>query len=244
MHISFAYAFLAGILSFLSPCVLPLVPGYVSMLSGTASQLAAQGDGQSNVRRGLLLRNSLLFILGFSLVFLSLGAAASSIGHLLLQYRVILGQVMGIVVILFGLHLLGVLKITALYSDKRLRSQAGVGTGIGALVIGIAFALGWTPCIGPVLATILGLAATQKSVHLGVLLLATYTLGLAIPFFLTAIALDRFTLFYKGFRKHLHTVEMVSGGLLVVVGLLLLTSSLSIISGYLSRVPLLSKMLS
>ena len=238
-HLSIFYAFVAGLLSFLSPCVLPLVPGYVSLLSGTASQSARQ-EPEAGVS-GALVRNSLLFIAGFSLVFISLGAAASSVGQLLRAHQLLLSQISGIVVILFGLHLRGILKIPALYADKRVRTQAWAGSAAGAFLIGFAFAFGWTPCIGPILGTILLLAAHNRTLADGVWLLLVYTSGLAIPFLLTTLALDRFTRFYKGFRRHLHTVEVVSGVLMLAIGTLLLTHHLSVVSQYLARVPGLNK---
>lgn len=268
--VTFAYAFLAGLLSFLSPCVLPLVPGYLSMLSGTAagSPLGGppvgpsalpvgppEGGGGSAVavaappqpqrrmwQSSALLRHALFFILGFSVVFIGLGAAATSVGHVLRTYQTVLSEVGGIIVILFGLHLLGVIKIGALYSDKRLRAQKFGATSAGAFAIGFAFAFGWTPCIGPILGTILILAAGQHTAGQGVYLLVVYSLGLAVPFLLTALALDRFAAFYKGFRRHLHTVEIISGGLLVLIGVLLLTHQMTLLSGYLAQIPFLNKL--
>lgn len=258
--VTFAYAFLAGLLSFLSPCVLPLVPGYISMLSGTAKEVggeteaAAQAAGAAGGgvavaapsaagvwRSQALLRNAIFFVLGFSLVFIALGAAATSVGQILRTYRVLLGEISGIIVILFGLHLIGVIKISALYADKRLRARTA-GSGLGAFVIGFAFAFGWTPCIGPILGTILLLAAGQNTVGLGIYLLVVYSLGLAVPFLATAIALDRFANFYRGFRRHLHTVELVSGALLILIGVLLLTNRFTVLSGYLAKIPFFNKL--
>lgn len=238
-HVSIAYAFLAGILSFLSPCVLPLVPGYVSMLSGSAADSAA---GAAAVTSPRLLRNSLAFILGFSLVFITLGAAATSIGQVLRAHQLLLSEISGIIVILFGLHLMGWIKIGALYRDKRLRNQARFTGPLGAFLIGFAFAFGWTPCIGPILGAILLLAAQQGTVHQGLWLLVVYSLGLAVPFLLTSLAFDRFARFYGGFRKHLHQVEVFSGALLVLIGALLLTHRFSVISNYLSSIPILNKL--
>lgn len=238
-HVTIIYSFLAGLLSFLSPCVLPLVPGYVSLLSGTASQAGADPDQKTS---SLLVQNSLLFILGFSAVFISLGAAASSVGAALREHQVLLSQISGIVVILFGLHLLGVIRIKALYADKRVRTATSA-SGVGAFVVGFAFAFGWTPCIGPVLGTILLLAASEKTLTEGLFLLTVYSAGLAVPFLLTTLALDRFTNFYRGFRRHLHTVEMVSGALMVLIGLLLLTHRFTMISAYLARIPFFNKLL-
>ncbi len=245
-HVSVFYAFLAGLLSFLSPCVLPLVPGYVSLLSGAVAE-SETGEGGTAVAtapaRGLLVSNSLFFILGFSLVFIALGATATSVGQTLRTHQELLSQIGGLIVILFGLHLLGVIRIRALYGDKRVHKKFSVSGGLGAFAVGFTFAFGWTPCIGPMLATILLLAANEGTVGRGVFLLAVYSAGLAVPFLLTTLALDRFSQFYKGFRRHLHRVEQISGVLLLLIGVLLLTHQFTLISGYLARIPLFNKLL-
>lgn len=226
-------AFLAGLLSFLSPCVLPLVPGYVSLISGTGA-VALEGAPERPRVLGKVMLHSLLFVLGFSIVFVALGAAATETGHLLLRYKRLLTYVAGVVIILFGLHLTGLLKIKALYADKRLHQVQGGGGALGAFVVGFAFAFGWTPCIGPILAGILTIAAVQSTVMKGVLLLAVYSAGLAVPFLLTSLGIDRFLVFYGRFRQHLHKVEVASGVLLIALGGLVLTSHLSVLSSYLS----------
>jgi cytochrome c-type biogenesis protein len=223
-------AFVAGIASFLSPCVLPLVPGYVSLISGVS--VDDLREEKSSGSRAVLL-NSVTFILGFTIVFVMLGAAATSVGRLLREYKGIMGQVAGVIIILFGLHLTGVLKISALYADKRMHN---VGTGKsawGSFLVGFAFAFGWTPCIGPILAAILTIAASQKSVSRGIGLLAIYSLGLAVPFMLTSLGIDRFLAFYGRFRRHLHAVEMASGVLLIAIGALFVTRHFTVLSGYL-----------
>jgi cytochrome c-type biogenesis protein len=224
-------AFVAGLLSFLSPCVLPLVPGYVSLISGVGAE-ELQARNQRLLRT--LMVNSLMFIAGFSLVFIALGAVASSIGQLTREYYGLLTRVAGVVIILFGLHLTGLFRINALYADKRMHSVKGSSTALGAFVVGFAFAFGWTPCIGPILATILALAASQDSVAKGTALLAVYSAGLAVPFLLTSLGIDRFLEFYTRFRRHLRAVEVASGVLLIAVGALVLTRHLTILSGYLS----------
>ncbi len=224
-------AFAAGILSFLSPCVLPLVPGYVSLISGTSvDELAA--PAQRLTRRVML--SSAMFIVGFSVVFIALGAVATSIGQLTRQYYSLLTRIAGAVIIVFGLHLTGIWKIKALYADKRLHEVKGGSSAAGAFVIGFAFAFGWTPCIGPILAAILALAAAEETVLKGVVLLAIYSAGLAVPFLLTSLGVDRFLAFYGRFRRHLHVVEVVSGVLLIAIGVLILTRHFTILSGYLS----------
>jgi cytochrome c-type biogenesis protein len=224
-------AFVAGLASFLSPCVLPLVPGYISLISGASvDELRTE---QSADRARAVMVNSIMFILGFTVVFVMLGAAATSIGRLLREYKGLMGQIAGAIIIIFGLHLTGILKISALYADKRMHS---VGTGKsagGSFLVGFAFAFGWTPCIGPILAAILTIAASQRSVSKGILLLTIYSLGLAVPFLLTSLGIDRFLAFYGRFRRHLHAVEVASGVLLIVIGALFVTRHFSVLSGYL-----------
>jgi cytochrome c-type biogenesis protein len=224
-------AFLAGVLSFLSPCVLPLVPGYVSLISGASVE-----ELQSPQRRMLrtVMVHSLTFVLGFSVVFIALGAVATGVGQIVNQYHSILSKIAGIVVIIFGLHLTGLLKIKALYADKRLHEIKGGSSAVGSFAVGFAFAFGWTPCIGPILATILVLAGAQETVWKGVVLLALYSLGLAVPFLLTSLGVDRFLAFYGRFRRHLHTVEVFSGVLLIAIGVLIFLNNLRLLSGYLS----------
>jgi|SRR5664280_309824 len=223
--------FLAGLLSFLSPCVLPLVPGYVSLISGTSVDQLQSADRK--LSRTVLL-NSLMFILGFSVVFIALGAVATGIGQFMNIYRRELMRVAGVIIIIFGLHLIGVFKIKALLMDKRLHEVKGSGTAVGAFLIGFAFAFGWTPCIGPILAGVLTIAGSQDTVIKGIVLLAVYSAGLAVPFLLTSLGVERFLAFYARFRRHLHTVEVVSGVFLVLVGALILTRHFTILSSYLS----------
>jgi len=224
-------AFVAGLLSFLSPCVLPLVPGYVSLISGTSVE-----DLQSPEHRMLrtVMLHSLTFVLGFSVVFIALGAAATGIGQFAAEYHRWLSRIAGIVVIIFGLHLTGIWKIKALYADKRLHDVKGGASALGSFAVGFAFAFGWTPCIGPILATILVFAGAQETVLKGIILLAIYSLGLAVPFLLTSLGVDRFLSFYGRFRRHLHTVEVVSGVLLIAIGVLIFLNNLKLLSGYLS----------
>jgi cytochrome c-type biogenesis protein len=223
-------AFLAGVVSFLSPCVLPLVPGYVSLISGASVE---ELESQDRKLLRTVLVHSLMFILGFTLVFVVLGATATELGRLVTAYRKWLTWLAGAFIIGFGLHLTGILKIKALYMDKRLHSVGSGKSPIGAFVVGFAFAFGWTPCIGPILATILLAAAKLESVGKGILLLWIYSLGLAVPFLLTSIGIGRFMAFYGWFRRHLHTVEVVSGVILIVIGTLILTQHFTIINNYL-----------
>lgn len=224
-------AFLAGLASFLTPCVLPLVPGYVSLISGVGiEELKTQEAGV--LRRVMV--NSIAFVLGFSIVFVTLGALSTEVGQLAQQYKALLAQVAGVLVIVFGLHLTGILRIKALYADKRLHGVKGGTTPWGAFVIGFAFAFGWTPCVGPILSGILVIAAAQSSIGKGILLLTVYSLGLAVPFLLTALGIERFMKFYVGFRRYMHGVEVASGALLIALGLLLVSGKFTVLSRYFS----------
>jgi cytochrome c-type biogenesis protein len=231
-QLSIPIAFLAGIVSFLSPCVLPLVPGYISMLSGaTIEELKGEANGQLMAR---VLRNSLAFVVGFSVVFVILGASATWVGKFLLTRRTVFNILSGIIIIVFGLHLTGLVKIPLLYREARLDTGVPRRSLGGAFLLGFAFAFGWTPCIGPILAAILALAAQRETVLQGMFLLAIYSAGLAIPFLLTSLGLSTFLKFYGGFRKHLHAVEVASGVLLIVLGILMAFNKLNLISGYFS----------
>ena len=224
-------AFFAGLVSFLSPCVLPLVPGYVSLISGVGVE-ELKGQNASILRKVMI--NSVAFIFGFSIVFVTLGALSTEVGQLLARYKSTLAMVAGVVIILFGLHLTGILRIKALYTDARLHQVKGGSTVWGAFVIGFAFAFGWTPCVGPILSAILFLAAKQDSVTKGILLLAVYSMGLAVPFLLFSLAIEKFLKLYSRFRSLMHAVEIGSGALLIALGVLLVFGRFTIISNYLS----------
>jgi cytochrome c-type biogenesis protein len=223
--------FVAGLISFLSPCVLPLVPGYVSLISGV-------GVEQLKLKEGELFRkvmlNSAAFIIGFSIVFITLGAISTEVGQVLAQYKSLLARIAGLVIIIFGLHLTGIFQIKALLADTRLHGLKGSPSAWGAFVIGFAFAFGWTPCVGPILAVVLGFAATQDTVWKGIFLLAIYSAGLAVPFLLTSLGIERFLKFYNRFKFHMHVVEVASGGLLIALGILLVMGRFALISGYFS----------
>jgi cytochrome c-type biogenesis protein len=219
-NITIGIAFLAGILSFLSPCVLPLVPGYISLMSGVSiDQLKESDSGRRS--RAAVIRNSLAFNAGLSVIFLALGATAGLVGTITSNPWVrIIG---GIIIIAFGLQLIGLLKISALYKDTRFFSKDKPRGMFGSFALGIAFAAGWTPCIGPILSLIIGLAATSGGWRNGLILSAFYSAGLAVPFLLTGLGINQFVAFYGGFRKHLHKVEVFSGVILIAVGLLIAT---------------------
>jgi cytochrome c-type biogenesis protein len=231
-QLSLPIALLAGVISFLSPCVLPLIPGYISMLSGASvEELKLGGDA---ALAGRVFRNAIAFVIGFSVVFVSLGASATAVGAFLLSRRTVFNVVAGLVIIVFGLHLTGLIKIPFLYRDARLKTGAPKRGLFGAFVLGFAFAFGWTPCIGPILAGILTVAATRKTVFAGMFLLAVYSAGLAIPFLLTSLGVGQFLKFYGRFRKHLQAVEVGSGVLLILIGILIAFNRFTVLSGYLS----------
>ncbi len=224
-------AFLAGLISFLSPCVLPLVPGYVSMISGAGVEELKSAQGQL-MRRVMI--NSAGFILGFSIVFVTLGAISTEIGQIAAQYKHTLSIVAGVVIIIFGIHLTGIFQIKWLLQDARLHSVKGSSTPIGAFIIGFAFAFGWTPCLGPILTLILGFASQEDTLVKGILLLAVYSLGLAVPFLATSLLMERFLKFYSRFRSHMHALEVASGGLMIALGILLVLGRFTLISSWLS----------
>jgi cytochrome c-type biogenesis protein len=274
------FVFAAGLGSFLSPCVLPLVPGYLSMLSGVGVDQLKEGETGTSK----LLPPALAFVVGLSAVFITMGATASAVGHFLLQHKNLLAPIAGALIILFGLHLIGVLikmsvrvglivgavlvaiglflnfgthaemviKPVHLYAasliflfgppmsrwlnrDVHMRDVGGKSPGIvSGFLLGFAFALGWTPCIGPILTTVLAIAASRGSVRDGVILLTLYSAGLSIPFLLTAVGVGRFMKFYQKFRRHLHTVEVCSGVLLLLIGGLIFTNGLTIVSSHLN----------
>jgi cytochrome c-type biogenesis protein len=280
MDVSILTAFIAGVFSFLSPCVLPLVPGYISMLSGIGVEQLKEGKAP----RGGLLVSAIAFVLGFSAVFITFGASASAVGGFLLRNRAALAPIAGALIILFGLHLTGLLaKIPVklgliigvalvvlgaalamkpgvlghsvkpidfyaislifligpsltrwLNRDVRFQNVGGQPGAISGFLLGFAFAFGWTPCIGPVLASVLALAATKQTIWQGVFLLACYSAGLAIPFLATAIFINGFLKFYQNFRRHLHTVEVASGVLLLLIGALIYSNKFTWLSGKLT----------
>jgi cytochrome c-type biogenesis protein len=225
-NVSVFTAFIAGLVSFLSPCVLPLVPGYISIISGASLEQLKAREKDSSLFRTVLL-NSIMFIIGFSITFILLGASATWIGQILLSKMRLLGQIAGLILIAFGIHLTGLVKINALYKDKRFHNLEKPRGLVGALVLGLAFAFGWTPCIGPILAGIMTIASTKQTVTEGMFLLGTYSAGLGIPFLLTSLALNKFLAFYGRFKKHFHAVEVASGILVIAIGVLILTGSLS-----------------
>ena len=224
--IGFAVAFVAGLLSFLSPCVLPLVPSYVGFLTGmTLPEITG--------RRKIAFLHALLFVLGFSLVFVLLGASATALGRALNYYQVWLQRAGGVLIILFGLLCLGVFRVDFLNQERRLHLERKPVGFLGSALVGMAFAAGWTPCIGPVLGAILGLAATSDDLSRGTLLLSAYSAGLAVPFLIAAVAVESFLEWFQRFRRYLPWVMRVSGVLLICVGILMVTGEFTRLAGWL-----------
>jgi cytochrome c-type biogenesis protein len=233
-HISLFAAFGAGLLSFVSPCVLPLVPSYISYITGLSLERLSDASERQRFRKTIIV-NSLLFIAGFSSVFIAFGASASFIGQILIAYQDHIRRIGGLLIIIFGLYLLGVLNLNFLATEKRLHFTNRPAGFVGSFLIGVAFAAGWTPCVGPVLGTILLYASTTESLTSGVALLASYSLGLGLPLFLTALGVDRFLSYFKQVRAYLWGVSTVSGVFLVVVGVMIYANTLTMITSFLER---------
>lgn len=227
-NITIGIAFVAGILSFLSPCVLPLVPGYISLMSGVSIDRLKEDGSGGNARRAVIL-NSLAFNAGLSVIFLALGTTAGLVGASIISNPWVRG-IGGVIIILFGLQLIGLLKISTLYKDTRFFSNEKPRGALGSFTLGIAFAAGWTPCIGPILGGIIGLAAASGGWRSGLILSAFYSAGLSIPFLATGLGINQFLAFYGKFRQHLHKVEIVSGVVLIVVGLLVMSGKSTLLT--------------
>ena len=225
-------AFAAGVLSFVSPCVLPLIPGYISFISGLTLEEMQADESRAASRRHVLIA-SIAFVLGFSVVFVAAGASATAIGRFLLTQSPIIKRIAGAILIILGLHMMGVFRIGFLEAEKRIHTQRKPAGPIGAFLVGIAFAFGWTPCIGPILGGILTIAASRESVAEGVRLLAIYSLGLGVPFLLTSVAINQFFRATRKIRKYYHAIEVVSGVLLIVIGLLIFFDQFTLIVQYL-----------
>jgi len=223
-------AFSAGIFSFLSPCVLPLVPSYLAFVTGMSLE-----DLQEGVDRRATFTHSLLFVTGFSLIFILLGASASFLGQFFRLYEVWIARIGGVVIILLGMHLAGVFKLAPLMQEKRIHLANKPAGYLGTLGVGMAFGAGWTPCIGPILGAILTYGMTQDTMWAGVGLLSVYSLGLAIPFLLASLALDRFLQTFQKFKKWIPVMEKASGALLIVLGILLLTGKFTMLAAYMNQ---------
>ena len=226
-EVSYIGSLVAGMLSFLSPCVLPLVPPYLCFIGGVSlEQISEDEELAPGVMRAVVL-SAVVFVLGFSTVFIALGATASTIGDFIVDYMDILSKLAGGVIIVLGLHFIGIIRIPILYREARFHAEKKPAGLIGPYIIGLAFAFGWTPCVGPVLAAILMVAGSESSITYGMGLLAVYSAGLGIPFILAAVAMKQFMNFMARFRRHLQTVERVIGALLVLTGILFMTGSMA-----------------
>lgn len=221
-------AFVGGILSFLSPCVLPLVPSYLGFITGYTIE-------EMGNRRRLAMTHAFLFVIGFSLIFILLGATATALGSTLLYYKETIIRVAGVLIVLFGLYCLGVIKLGVLSQERRIHLERKPIGMLGSVLVGMAFGAGWSPCIGPILGGILTMAATEADLGRGVLLLAAYSAGLAVPFLLAAWAVESFLDWFKSFRKYISLVQKVSGVLLIAVGLMIATGQFTRLAGYLIR---------
>ncbi len=231
--VSLLTAFGAGLFSFISPCVLPLIPAYISFVSGVSIDTLTEGGEEAGNTTMKVFVSTLIFVLGFSAVFIMLGAGAGVIGKLLFVYRIWFNRVAGGMIIVLGLHMTGIFRIGFLNYEKRIHVRENPLGVLGIFLIGAAFAFGWTPCIGPILAAILALAAQQGTVGSGMFMLAVYSAGLGLPFILTGLAINRFFGVYKKMRRHLGTFEKIAGAFLIVVGGLIFFDMFSILSGYL-----------
>ncbi len=226
-NISVLVAFAAGLASFLSPCVLPLIPAYISFITGVSvKDLTDEGD--KKVQLNMVLLETSLFCLGFSIVFVLLGATITFLGSFLSAHQDIIRVAGGILIILFGLNITGLVKIRALQQEKKIHLKNKPVSLMGSFVVGVVFAVGWTPCIGPILGSILALAAMKGSIGQGVVLLCAYSLGLAIPFFITSVAINSFLRLFKKVNKYLNVISIVSGVILIIVGVLLVTNRFQI----------------
>jgi cytochrome c-type biogenesis protein len=220
-------AFSAGLLSFLSPCVLPLIPSYVTFITGLSL------DDVQHARKAALIHGS-LFVLGFTLIFLAMGAGATMLGQVLIQNRDWISRIGGVVIIVFGLYLLGVLNIGFLSRERRFHVADKPVGYLGTMVVGIAFGAGWTPCLGPILGSILLYTGTQADLGRGMLLLFAYSLGLAVPFLISAIAIERFTVFFQKMRKQMMWISRISGAVMIVIGVMLVTNYFTVLASWLT----------
>lgn len=232
-NVGFIGAFIAGFLSFLSPCVLPLIPSYVTYITGL-SFADLQAEHPTHKVRQQTILHSLAFIAGFTCVFVLLGASATFVGGFLQSHMTAIRRIGGVLIVLFGIHVAGFFDIGILLGEKRLTLHRKPTGYLGSFLVGVAFAAGWTPCIGPILASILMVAATQNTMYLGIFLLLSYSMGLAIPFFLSALALHQFLVLFARFKRYIRLFEVMTGIFLIVVGVLIFTNYLSVFSRYTS----------
>jgi cytochrome c-type biogenesis protein len=237
-EVSIPLAFLGGLLSFISPCVLPLVPSYVSFVTGISFEELTNGNGNEKALKKVIILNSLFFIAGFSSVFiLILGTSAQLFGSFFMQYQDIVRKVGGVVIILLGIHIMGIINFNILQREKRLHFFREKPAGfVGSFFVGIGFAAGWTPCIGPILSAIFTVAATSPNPWSGMMLFVAYSFGLAIPFFLTSLGISTFLKHFNKLKKHMRLISIVTGIFLIITGGLIFSNTLAIIGGYLNNI--------
>ena len=227
MQVTYIGALVAGVLSFASPCVLPLIPAYISFLGGASLEQLTDKTGVDKSTSRRVFYAALAFVLGFSTIFVILGASATAISGVLIQHAILLGQIAGVVIVIFGFHFMGLFRIGFLNFEKRFHLENKPAGLVGSFILGLAFAFGWTPCVGPILASVLMVAASGDSVMYGTSLLGVYAAGLGIPFLAAALAVKPFMNFMKRFRQHMHKVEIVVGSLLVVTGVVIFTGDIN-----------------
>lgn len=233
VDISYPAAALGGLISFLSPCVLPLVPAYLCFVAGTSLDKLTEGDVTNPELLRRVMWGAIAFVLGFTTVFVLLGASASAVNRLILGHIDVLSKIAGVVIVIFGIHYTGLLRIRLLDREARFTPHVRGRGLVGAYVVGLAFAFGWTPCIGPILGAILAVAASQDTLGFGMSLLAVYSLGLGIPFLIAAFGMRGFMAFMRQFRRHLHKIEIATGGLLIATGIAIFSGSLQSLSYFL-----------
>lgn len=227
-------AFVAGLLSFVSPCVLPLIPSYISFVSGISFEQLTAEEHPSNIKKTIIF-NSLLFMLGFTVVFVAMGTTITLLGQYFAAHQGIVRKVGGVIIIFFGLHIIGVVNLKVLQRDKRFHFSHGKPLGlIGSFFVGLGFAAGWTPCIGPILASILLMAGTSETLGMGILLLLIYSLGLALPFFLTSLGINKFLTYFDRLKGYMRFISIASGAFLILMGLLIFTDQFAIFTARLN----------
>jgi cytochrome c-type biogenesis protein len=232
-EVTYIGAFVAGLLSFLSPCVLPLIPSYITYITGI-SFADLQAEHPSHIIRQKTILHSICFICGFTTVFVLLGASATYIGSFLSENAIVIRKAGGILLVILGIHVTGMIPLRFLLGEKRISIKHKPAGYAGSFLVGIAFAAGWTPCIGPILAAILAVAATAERVYQGILLLLLYSLGLGLPFLVSALAMHSFLTMFNRFKKYIRVFEVITGVFLIVIGVLIYTNWLSRLSGYLN----------
>ncbi|MFQ5598327.1 MAG: cytochrome c biogenesis CcdA family protein [Nitrospiria bacterium] len=234
-NISYMIAFSAGFLSFISPCVLPLVPSYVSYITGLSLDELTAPEGKARARE-IAIKNSLMFILGFSTIFIFFGASATFIGRFFLSNQAIIRQIGGALIIFFGLYITGIFKLSFLAKDTRFQFQRKPSGYVGSYLVGIAFGAGWTPCVGPILGSILLYASTSGSVIIGIQLLAAYSVGLGLPLFLSSLGVQSFLFYFKKTARYMGWISGASGAFLIAVGIMIFTNSLTRLTSFLTQI--------